>query len=418
MLSNYIFEEYVWKTEKGNVASDSLSTGLPVIRIDTANKATIKSRENYYDAAINIASPESNSSEPLFLNIEQNITGTTQIRGRGNNTWYFPKRPYRLKFPERTNLFPNVFRQTNNKGSKSWVLLANYLDPTLLMNSTAFWLGREMNLPFTNNSIHVDLILNGVYEGTYELTEQVQVDKNRVNIDDGEDGDEAFFVEIDSYYDEDPKFRTGHYNLPVMIKSPEDLPDASGYGFVKECLDNLEAKMSADDFPDNGYRDLIDVDTVVKFILANEIIGNGDGIGSLKSVYMYKDKRTNDKISMGPLWDFDRSCDYSGSGNVYFKNSKYHISKAPFFQRFFDDPSFVASYKSVWNTLYASGALITDLEAFIDQKVLLLNGGSQQANFAVWKWNNKPNYANEISKLKNFLHERIIWLNSEINAME
>jgi hypothetical protein len=45
--------------------------------------------------------------------------------------------------------------------------------------------------------------------------------------------------------------------------------------------------MKAGTFPESGYRDLIDMDIFVDFLLINEIVGNGE-LGHPKSTYMYK----------------------------------------------------------------------------------------------------------------------------------
>lgn len=63
-------------------------------------------------------------------------------------------------------------------------------------------------------------------------------------------------MELDVYYDEEPKFRTPNYRLPVMIKSPEDLSDISGYNFVINSINALDARLYDGNFPMNGYHDL------------------------------------------------------------------------------------------------------------------------------------------------------------------
>jgi hypothetical protein len=334
---------------------------------------------------------------------QHNLAETaTTIRGRGNTTWWHPKKPYRLKFPEKQELFGYT-------KAKSWVLLANHQDPTLMMNTIAFKLGGNMGLPYTNHAVHVELVLNGVYEGSYVLTEQVQVGKGRVDIDE----DEGFLVELDTYYDEEPKFTTASSRLPVMIKSPEDLADPSGYDFVKNKINELDALLFREDFPENGYRDLIDTDTFVKFLLVNEIVGNGD-LSMPKSAYMYREKDKKGKpagrIGMGPLWDFDCAFDYTGE-NTYFGNSRYRIVLHPFFRRLFDDPVFRARYKAVWNEYYTQ---IMSIVSFIDETAAMLDK-SQTANFTVWQWVNRTNYRNEISKLKTWWRDRVAYLNTEIN---
>ena len=59
----------------------------------------------------------------------------------------------------------------------------NHLDPTLMLNSVAFKIGRLLELPFTNHAIPVDVVLNGIYKGSYLLTEQIEVKENRVDLD-------------------------------------------------------------------------------------------------------------------------------------------------------------------------------------------------------------------------------------------
>jgi hypothetical protein len=370
-----------------------LNTGLPIIRIETTGGQAITSKETYINANISITDPNDSGN---------NLETTTEIRGRGNSSWDYPKKPYRIKFFEKISLF-------GYQKAKSWVLLANHRDPTLIMNSLAFELGQRFGLPFTNHYVHVELILNGVYEGSYVLTEQVQVGKGRVDIDE----DDGFLVEIDSYYDEEPKFKTNNYQLPVMIKSPEDLGNPSGYDFVKNAVNEFAAKVAADSFPENGYRDLIDMDTFVDYIMINEIMCN-DEIGYVKSIYMYKDKGTNSKICMGPLWDFDHVLGFM-SPHKYFKetDTRRKSYKHPFFNRFFGDSVFRAAYKTRWNEKYTD---IASIESFIDQMANTLNK-SQKANYAVWQWIDGVNYDQEISKMKVWLRNRISYLNTEINNM-
>ncbi|MDR1971935.1 MAG: CotH kinase family protein, partial [Treponema sp.] len=125
------------------------------------------------------------------------------------------KKPYRLKFIEKQKLFGLT-------KAKSWVLLANAGDKTLIRNSIAFEMGQRFDLPFTNHYIPVELVLNGEYRGSYLLTEQIQTGKGRVDIVDDYDEDEdmadEYLVELDNYYDEEPKFRTSTVPFPVMIK--------------------------------------------------------------------------------------------------------------------------------------------------------------------------------------------------------
>lgn len=377
------------------------ATGLPIVKIDTENGKSITSKEVYINADISILDPEG----------EYDLAVTqTEIRGRGNSTWTMPKKPYRLKFKKKTSVF-------GLPAEKSWVLLANYQDPTLIMNTIAFELGLQLGLPFTNHYNHVELFLNGSYQGSYMLTEQVQVKKNRVNVSETE----GFLVELDTYFDEDPKFQTNILKLPVMIKSP-DLEDNPGLdlSFVSQAINDLEAAMfdNSKGFPESGYRDMIDVDAFINFMLINELVRNVE-VKHPKSVYMSKDK--GKKIKMGPLWDFDWAFGYEDGSMVYFSPlskaetmlmTKNDTKGHRFFSRFLEDPVFRGKYKARWNEVYNDKIL--KIDAFIDALSQKL-AKSYEQNFSMWT--NSLFYDTAIAQMRQFWKKRVESLNSQINNL-
>jgi len=369
------------------------TTGLPIIRIDTKDNVPVSSKEEYVPTNIHVIDPQNPDNSFSHTEYED------EIRGRGNTTWTYPKKPYRIRFDTKRSMFGLA-------PARNWVLLANYLDPTLMMNTITFEVGQRFGLPFTNHYVHVELFLNGEYQGSYVLTEHVQVGEGRVDIDE----DAGFFVELDTYYDEDPKFTTQHYALPVMIKSPDDLPDPSGYDFVKDAIHALEAALIDSSFPDSGYRDLIDMDTFVDFLLINQLVRNGE-IGWPKSTYMYKD--ADGPIGMGPLWDFDWAFGYGGIGHQYFLTAEGLVFMHPFFARLFDDPVFVARFKARWAEVQDELATMPE---FIESLAKRLERSAAQ-NF--WKWPEAQNngFAREIEDLLDWWRDRMEFMNVTIAAM-
>ncbi|GHV17729.1 hypothetical protein AGMMS49938_18610 [Fibrobacterales bacterium] len=344
------------------------------------------------------------------VNDENNSIETTTagVRGRGNSTWsLYPKKPYRIKFDKKQSLF-------GLPKAKSWVLLANYQDPTLLMNIVAFELGHRLGIPFTNHYIPVELVLNGEHKGNYLLTEQVQVGEGRVNIDENE----GFLLSLDVGYDEEPKFKSGVIGLPVMIKSPEDLDDPNGYDFVKESVNELVNALFNESFPE-GYRELIDMSSFIDFLLVNEVVKNEE-LSWPKSAYMYKDK--NQKISMGPLWDFDWGFAYSGNyDQTYFTfiggrsyTYQYNDSKwigGQFFCRFFDDPLFRGLHRDRWNEVKT---IIESIPEFIDSMAIKL-APSQAVDVVVW---DRPrDYEADINAMKTWWKSRVAMLDEQINIL-
>ena len=145
---------------------------LPVVYIDTEGGQPITSKENYIDATIKIqGNAQYSSSEVLY-------EGATEIRGRGNSTWGQPKKPYRLKLDKKADVF-------GMGKSKHWVLLANYLDESLMRNTLAYDLSGEMGMEHLS-TVWVDVIMNGEYVGNYQFCENVRVDDGRVEILDWE----------------------------------------------------------------------------------------------------------------------------------------------------------------------------------------------------------------------------------------
>ena len=92
------------------------------------------------------------------------------IRGRGNTTWTWPKKPYTFKFESRTEVL-------GMPKHKRWILLANFMDRTLMRNALAFHLSELTSLSWTPKNRYCELILNGKHMGNYLLTEQIRVDK-------------------------------------------------------------------------------------------------------------------------------------------------------------------------------------------------------------------------------------------------
>ena len=74
-----------------------------------------------------------------------------------------------------------------------------------------------------------------------------------------------------------------------------------------------------------GYEDLIDVDSLIDYVLLNELMYNPDSIW--KSSYMHKsanvvDEETGEvieygKLKFGPVWDFDAAMSWKFTGKPY-----------------------------------------------------------------------------------------------------
>lgn len=397
---------YLVKTDDGNVTEYALITkgpmftGLPVIHIDIEGGGEVVVKEEKLPSTLNLTVPDNHNFD---LN-EINMT----IRGRGNSTWGMPKKPYRIDFPVKTSLF-------GLPKAKKWILLANYQDPTLLMNDVAFHLGRLLGLEYTHSSIHVELFLNGTHRGNYQLTEQKEVGVGRVDID----TNGGFLVEMDSYFDEDFRFLTNHLRLPVMVAEPEP-ENESEMEYIKVAMQGLEDALFEADFPSNSYEEHTDVQSLINYMLINEVVRNQE-LGHPKSTYCYKEADT--KIKWGPLWDFDWAFGYNDY-NAYFLKTNLLFYQgntdtrpgSQFFSRFMDIPDFRTQYKARWKEIKPEVAEIT---SYIDEMAVKLDK-SQDENFKIA--NATPvtrnrSYRESIQQMNEWLKERIAFLDEEIEKM-
>lgn len=154
------------------------------------------------------------------------------------------------------------------------------------MNDVAFKLGRMFGLEFNHSSIHVELFINGRHRGNYQLTEQKEVGEGRVDID----TNGGFLVEMDSYYDEDYKFKTSILKLPVMVTDPS-LNNESEMEYIKEAFRGLEDALFGESFPpDISFENHTDVNSLINFMLINELVRNQE-LDHPKSTYCYKEKK-------------------------------------------------------------------------------------------------------------------------------
>ncbi|MBO7271776.1 MAG: CotH kinase family protein, partial [Bacteroidaceae bacterium] len=218
--------ETEWLTDNGKVAR---------IDIDIEKGHTVTSRNYYLKAIFSITG----------YGMYDDFSDSVQIKGRGNNSWNYKKKSYRLKFGEKKKPFGLT------KG-KSWVLLANPQHGSLMVNAIAMKIGQLAGAKYTNHIIPVELYINGKYQGSYIFTEKVGFSNNSVDVDE----EYGYMLELDSYYDEDFKFRSSHSNLPVNNKEPklaeEKEGDVSSTVLESMLNDNCANTIPSQKFPDSS----------------------------------------------------------------------------------------------------------------------------------------------------------------------
>ncbi len=109
------------------------------------------------------------------------------IRARGNSTFHAPKKPFRLKFDEKQEMLG----LNGGKAYKSWVLMADYYDGSMLRTFGTFKFAKALmeSKYYSSDCTHVEVYINGDYRGVYLLCEQTQINRGRVDIPEMAEGD-------------------------------------------------------------------------------------------------------------------------------------------------------------------------------------------------------------------------------------
>lgn len=387
---------------------------IPVVRITTAGGAKIVDKKNYVDGTITISDPEC-----LYSDVKE-FTADMGIRGRGNSTWGFPKKPWKVKLDSKASLL-------GMPADKEWALLANYADRTLIRNIVAMRLSEICGFSWTPRMRSVEVYLNGKYQGVYTLCEHKKVSPDRVDIDlvgeNDNSGDAVtggYYLEIEEQQDETTCWWTS-MGVPMMFSDPEE-PTSAQLAYVKGLFDSFERALKNKDYSEaTGYPKYIDVDSFIDYYIVQELTKNVDG-NLRKSSFITKER--GKKMEMYHLWDFDLTlgnCGYfwgevgNGPENFWIKIDKW-------FPYLFKDPAFVSSLQNRWDELYPELAKIPE---FIDEQVLYLDK-AQKRNFEVWDINasidwvmfpSLGSYEKEVDYLKEFYVKRLEWLDRELDKL-
>ncbi len=403
------------------------SNGLPVVLIDT-DDVEIATKLEYVDASISVLGADTYNAKDVY-------SAVAGIKLRGNSTMGYDKKPYRIKFDKKQEIL-------GMGKAKSWVLLANYLDPSAMRNQVAFNLADRVNKftaettgfeVFSPRMKPVEVYLNGEFKGLYDMGDHMQANELRVAVN--ELGDEkieyageeiGYFIEVevqsrvlqegaDGYEDwsayswiegvgsasgkmQDPDKNDSNVTdaLYFQFKLPEK-PTDNQKSYITEYMQEVNDLILAND---DAVWDLVDMDSVIDWYLVNEIFKNADS-QMQSSVYFYKDgtlavddddqvfEKTdpNTKLYMAPVWDFDL-----GAGGVSYgemddptswrtRNDEY----CGWFRELFEMDSFSTALETRWANLHEEGileAMFTDITALETQFAK-----AAPANYELWHQN-------------------------------
>ena len=382
-------------------------TGLPMMTITTDGLREVTSKETYIGATLTLREDVRTRAAGDYVESRVNV------KGRGNSSWNFPKKPLRLKFDEKISLL-------DMHKDKSWVLIPNFSDKSMLRNSLAFYMSSISNMDYTPESHFIDFTFNGKYWGTYLLCEKLKIAKHRVNV-----GDDGFLFEIDSRAmgEADSRyFVVSHLENVVNIKDPEVAYGDANYNYAKDFVNKADQALFSSNFTDpvTGWQAYMDMDSFVDWYLIQEIGKNLDGNYDT-SCFMHLAR--GGKLMMGPMWDMDVAYGNMSQANQTCYNPKgFYIKHVQWYARLFKDPAFVKRVKERFSYFYRHQ---NDILANINADAQYLRYSAQEndnvwhvLNVKTWpNYNIWGSYQNEVQELKTWFVTRMDWLKSQFDAM-
>lgn len=409
------FKRAIWKNgknlESGLTYTDQLtSNGVPIVEVNVENGAPVDSKETWLNCNVRIGK-----------DYYDTVVSNGKIRGRGNATWKdYPKKPYRIKFSSKESPF-------GFPANKDWVLLAEYNDHSFLRLPYMCEVSKAVGIDYTINYQHVNLFLNGEYQGLYILTDQVKVGKSRVNVQ-----DDGFLIEEDKYYDKEPLWFSTVLGFNFSFKYP-DADDGvivlgdDNYNFIASFFSDLEAALSNIAVAPAAVESKVDYTSFAKWYLIQELTGNWEP----NRFYVLESRSS--KLKMYPAWDPEWSMGLARNDNPNNPDGWYFPPVQPdndaiiwktrqYYPWLFNDPAFITTLKSEWNAmkphLSAVSSRINEVETEIE--------AAQSDNFAKWQVLDKcsgaalialGSWEAEVDYVKTFFVNRIILMDNYIQNL-
>lgn len=411
---------------------------LTIPDVTDLDKDLVKNRQTgealYHKASIDVV--DKNNT------LEEFSDDKLDIKVRGNSTADPSKRAYRLKFgkDEKDKVTGELIKTHKHDlmgggyAKRNWALLANCFDHSLIRNALTCELGKIIGMPFNPGYCFVDLVINGDYRGTYQVTDHPEVGSHRIDIDEDKD----WYIEFQGRSDMLDEPYLNIKDLPKFsIKNPDytDAADADKLAalkvkmedWVKQWKSGFSYDASITQSDTKGWRAYNDEDQLLKWFLETEITADYDGYMTIKAY-----RATDGKLFWGPVWDkdlaWDNYGDYTKTLGAALENAssiRYYVYNPGNGTAILSDPRFVKRVYETYNKLVEDG-LEQKLLDIVDQLHLRVNQ-TQQLNFEKWgittvyggleKYHEWTDYAQYPEQLKTFITARLAFLKEKFKEI-
>ena len=364
-----------------------------------------------------------------------NYKGRIAIELRGSSSQVLDKKPYGFTTLLQDGDSNNNVSLLGMPSENDWVLNALAYDPSMIRDYLSYTLASNMG-NYAPRVAYVEVIVNGDYKGVYFLTEKVKRDSDRVNLKKitGNDTDfpdvtGGYIVKADKTTGGDeiawtmPNYGGWDTNFLHHYPKTDDITIEQD-NYIETIFYDLAAQTNpANTSIIDGYPSMIDIPSFIDYIIIAEFASNPDSYQI--STYFHKDR--GGKLRAGPIWDYNLSF-----GNDLFvfgyDRSFYDVWQfdfenrgAKFWRDLFDDSTFNCYLAKRWFKLTGANQPLNyiTISNLMDGYVDLLTE-SHARELQRWPpesgWPTVADQAQNIIEMKDWIQERINWMNTNIGS--
>ena len=405
-------------------SQDFTDSNLPIVIIDTDGGVTIPDEPKvlanmkiiwHQDGSRNYMSDANN---PEFLNYD----GRIGIERRGSSSQMLQKKPYGLETLLDDDVTNNNVSLLGMPKENDWILNSLAFDQTGMRDVISYELSESLG-QYTPRRVYCEVVINGSYNGLYVFMEKIKADDGRVNID--KDG--GYITKADRADNGDPVAWTmpcygggwwGGSSSTAFVHhypKPENITNEQ-HNYIKSVFFDLADKSNSHNVSiENGIPSIIDVSTFVDFMILGEFSSNVD-VYEL-STYFHKDN--GGKLRAGPIWDYNLAYGHDEFGS----RSRYDVwqfdnddnTGPKFWKDLFDTDEFRCYFAKRWFEVTSEGMPLdyNRLCDRMDEIDALIAEGVERDN---QRWHKMQQHASEVQAMKNWIQQRINWLNQNIGS--
>ncbi|HON06819.1 MAG TPA: lamin tail domain-containing protein, partial [Verrucomicrobiota bacterium] len=372
----------------------NFKSDLPVMIIHNYGQGAVPQTKAWQHFVMHVFEP-TNGVTSLTNKPTIAVRGSFHLHGR--STLGYAKGSFRVEIQDEYGNDKDV-KLLGLPAESDWVLYApNNFEPALFHNPLGHQLARDMGM-YSPRTRFVEVYLKddsgtpgpvtyADYNGIYALEEKIKISKNRLDI--GQLQPEhinppevtgGYIMSIDDSNGE-PQLSAAGVTMNLVDPGGTELSKAERapqLNYLKNYMNSFYSALTGSNWlnPTNGYNAYINADSWVDHHIHNVLIFNVDALRL--SAYFHKPR--NEKLKMGPSWDFDRtqgSTDgrdfnprvfrsITGDKGTDMFNSDSIFSN-PWFSKMFTDPDFWQRWIDRWQEFRKGPLSLTNIFARIDQ---------------------------------------------------